>query len=131
MLRNTAVATALAISLLAGCASQGVQQLKDETPTSVGTKITKGKSTKDDVRAAFGDPTETSFTDSGNEIWRYRYAHSTAHAINFVPVVNLLTSGADVDKKELVIFYDANGVVKNYSMQSSKEESKSGILPQN
>jgi len=131
MLRNTAVIAALTCSILAGCASQGVQQLKDETPATVSSKITKGKSTKNDVRAAFGDPTETSFTDSGNELWRYRYTHSTAKGINFVPVVNLLTSGADVDKKELVVFFDAEGVVKNYSMQSSKEETKNGILPQN
>jgi glycine betaine/choline ABC-type transport system substrate-binding protein len=47
-----------------------------------------------------------------------------------VPVANLFTSGADVDKKELVVFFDDKGVVKNYSMQVSKEEVKNGILPQ-
>lgn len=116
--------------MLAGCASQGVQQLKEETAVSVGSKITKGKSSRDDVRATFGDPTETSFTDSGNELWRYKYSHATAKAINFVPVANLFTSGANVDKKELVVFFDDKGIVKNYSMQSSKEEMRNGILPQ-
>src|ERR1700739_4303859 len=102
MLRKNFVVAAVAVTLVAGCASQGVQQLKDENASSVSAKITKGKSTKDDVRATFGDPTETSFTDSGNELWRYKYSHSTSKAINFVPVVSLFTSGADVDKKELV-----------------------------
>jgi outer membrane protein assembly factor BamE (lipoprotein component of BamABCDE complex) len=126
------IATGLFVAaVLVGCASTGVQQLKDESAATVGEKITKGTSTKEDVRKAFGDPTETSFTDSGNELWRYKYAHSTSKPINFVPVVNLFTSGADVDKKELVVFFDDKGVVKNYSMQSSKEETKTGILPQN
>jgi len=123
----TAVVTA---SVMTACASTGVQQLKDESSDSVSEKIIKGKSTKDDVRGAFGDPTETSFTDSGKEIWRYKYSHSTSKPQNFIPLVNLFTSGADVDKKELVVFFDDEGIVKNYAMQSSKEEVKTGILPQ-
>ncbi|MBB5413487.1 outer membrane protein assembly factor BamE (lipoprotein component of BamABCDE complex) [Paraburkholderia sp. HC6.4b] len=128
--KTSVVVAAVAIAVLAGCASQGVQQLKEENASTVGEKIIKGKSTRDDVRKAFGDPTETSFTDSGNELWRYKYSHSTSKAQNFIPVINLFASGADVDKKELVVFFDDNGIVKNYSMQSSKEEVKSGILPQ-
>ncbi|MFP6561950.1 outer membrane protein assembly factor BamE [Paraburkholderia sp. B3] len=125
------IATGLIVAtMLAGCASAGVQQLKTEDATTVSAKITRDRSTKDDVRAAFGDPTETSFTDSGNEIWRYRYSHSTAKGINFVPLANLFMSGQDVDKKELVVLFDDKGVVKNFSMQSSKEEVKGGILPQ-
>jgi len=130
MMKKIVIAAALGVTVLAGCASHGIQQLKDESASSVSAKITKGKSTKDDVRAAFGDPTETSFTDSGNELWRYKYSHSTAKGINFVPIVNMFSSGADIDKKELVVFFDDQGVVKNYSMQISKEEVKSGIIPQ-
>jgi outer membrane protein assembly factor BamE (lipoprotein component of BamABCDE complex) len=126
-----AIVTGLLVaSVLGGCASVGVQQLKDESAASVSEKIAKGKSTKEDVRKAFGDPTETSFTDSGNEIWRYKYAHATSKPQNFIPLVNIFTSGQDVDKKELVVFFDDGGIVKNYSMQSSKEETKAGILPQ-
>jgi outer membrane protein assembly factor BamE (lipoprotein component of BamABCDE complex) len=130
MFGKTIAAAFLVTAVMSGCASQGVQQLKEESASTVSEKITKGKSTRDDVRKAFGDPTETSFTDSGNELWRYKYSHETSKAQNFIPVVNLFASGADVDKKELVVFFDDKGVVKNYSMQSSKEEVKSGILPQ-
>ena len=129
-MKKFVIAAAVGVALLSGCASTGVQQLKDESSSSVSTKISKGKSTKDDVRAAFGDPTETSFTDSGNELWRYKYSHSSAKGINFVPIVNIFTSGANIDKKELVVFYDEHGVVKNYSMQASKEEVRNGILSQ-
>ncbi|GJH25795.1 outer membrane protein assembly factor BamE [Caballeronia novacaledonica] len=130
MFTKTSLVSAFVVAALAGCASQGVQQLKEENANTVSSKIIKGKSTTGDVRQAFGDPTETSFTDNGNELWRYKYSHSTAKAQNFIPVVNLFASGADVDKKELVVFFDDKGIVKNYSMQSSKEEVKNGLLPQ-
>ncbi|CAG9267590.1 outer membrane protein assembly factor BamE domain-containing protein [Paraburkholderia unamae] len=130
MIRNNLLVAIVSASVLVGCASSGVQQLKTEDATSVSAKLTRGTSTKDDVRKAFGDPTETSFTDSGNEIWRYRYSNATSKGINFVPIANIFMSGQNVDKKELVVFFDDHGVVKNYAMQSSKEEVKSGILPQ-
>lgn len=130
MFCKTFATAVLVAAVMSGCASVGVQQLKDESASTVSEKIIKGKSTKDDVRKAFGDPTETSFTDGGNELWRYKYTHSTSKPQNFIPVINLFASGADVDKKELVVFFDDNGIVKNYSMQSSKEEVKNGILPQ-
>jgi outer membrane protein assembly factor BamE (lipoprotein component of BamABCDE complex) len=130
MSTKTLLVSAFVVVAMAGCASQGVQQLKEENATTVSSKIIKGTSTKEEVRQAFGDPTETSFTDNGNELWRYKYSHSTSKAQNFIPVINLFASGADVDKKELVVFFDDKGIVKNYSMQSSKEQVKSGILPQ-
>ena len=130
MSTKTLLVSAFVVVAMAGCASQGVQQLKEENATTVSSKIIKGTSTKEEVRQAFGDPTETSFTDNGNELWRYKYSHSTSKAQNFTPVINLFASGADVDKKELVVFFDDKGIVKNYSMQSSKEQVKSGILPQ-
>lgn len=81
------------------------------------------------MRADFGDPTETSFTDGGKEIWRYKYSHMTSKVSDFIPVVNLFSSGTNVDKRELVFLFNDNGIVENYAMQSSKEEVKSGILP--
>lgn len=56
MFGKSYLVAAFALVLLAGCASQCVQQLKEESATTVGEKITKGKSSRDDVRAAFGDP---------------------------------------------------------------------------
>ncbi len=105
--------------LVTGCASSGNKVLKNETAKSVAAKIEKGRSTKDDVRAMFGDPMTTSFTDSGNEIWKYEFTKTHAKATNFIPFVSLFKSGAKGKKKELVVFFDKNGVVKNYSMSTS------------
>src|SRR5579862_1292931 len=107
-MKKTYILMAVLVSL-AGCASSGNQVLKNETLDTVSQKIVKGVSTQKDVKAAFGDPNSTSFTDSGNELWNYVYAKATVKAVNFVPVVNLFAGGADVDKKTLVVFFDASG----------------------
>jgi len=39
---------------------------------------------------------------------------------NFIPYVNLIHSGAEGDKKSLVIFFDRNKVVQQYTISSSK-----------
>ena len=49
---------------------------------------------------------------------------------NFIPYANMFSSGANIESKELVIFFDKNGVVQNYSMEQSKSEVKQGILRQ-
>ena len=107
---------------LAGCASGGVQALKDETTQTVAAKITKGRSTQADVKAAFGDPISTSFTDSGNELWNYQYIKLVPKAVDFVPVVGLFAGGSDVEKKTLVVFFDKNGIVQNFALSSAKTE---------
>lgn len=54
-MKKIALAVALAVTLT-GCASSGNQQLKNETETSVQTKIQEGKTTKAEVKTFFGSP---------------------------------------------------------------------------
>jgi outer membrane protein assembly factor BamE (lipoprotein component of BamABCDE complex) len=115
---------------LAGCATSGNQSLKGQDQASVSNKLTRGTSTKADVQKAFGDPVDVSFTDSGNEIWHYSYAKAQAKAENFIPYFNLLKSGTDVDKTTLVVLFDKQGVVTNYTIANSKEETNTGLLSQ-
>ncbi len=111
---------------MAGCASTGNKVLKNETAETVAAKIHKGKTTKDEVRAMFGGPLTTSFTDNGNEIWKYEFTKAHAKAVNFIPVVSMFKSGSEGTKKELTIFFDSNGIVKNYTMSTSKVETDTG-----
>jgi outer membrane protein assembly factor BamE (lipoprotein component of BamABCDE complex) len=114
------------IASVAACASSGNQFLKDADSSKVDGLVVDGKSKKADVKAAFGDPNDTSYTDSGNEIWKYVYAKATATAASFIPIVGIFAGGADVDKKELVIFFDKDGTVVRHSLTFSKEEVKRG-----
>ncbi len=122
------VLIAAAISLaMTGCVSSGNKVLKDETSSSVAQKIIKGKTTKQEVRSMYGDPMETSFTDSGKEIWKYNFIKGQMKASSFIPVVSLFSSGSEGDKKELVVFFD-NDIVKNYSMSTSKVDTNTSLF---
>ncbi len=114
--------------LVSGCASTGNKVLKNETSSAVAAKITKGVTTKEQVRGMYGDPMTTSFTDSGKEIWKYEFVKTHAKATNFIPLVSMFNSGAKGTKKELVIMFDDNGIVKNYSMSSSKVDTDTSLF---
>lgn len=118
------------VAALTGCASVGNQQLRSETQESLAQKIEKGASSKADVQARLGSADNTSFTDAGNEIWTYRHIRSTAKAINYIPVANWFAGGANQDKRELVILFDENGVVKNYTYSASQGEVRTGVIAQ-
>jgi outer membrane protein assembly factor BamE (lipoprotein component of BamABCDE complex) len=115
------------IALLAGCATSGNEKLKEHTQSSISQQITEGKTTKNDVTAALGQPTSVSFTDAGNEIWTFRHARATPQARNFIPFARLVSSAADVKTKELVIMFNKNDVVSKYTMRETEEVVKSGL----
>jgi len=72
-------------ALMSGCASVGNESLRNVSEQSVKQQIVEGKSTKADVRAMYGSPVKTSFTDSGLEIWNYEFSKVTADAVSFIP----------------------------------------------
>lgn len=127
---TTAAVLALTLALLTGCASTGNESLRKETEASVSEKVVEGKTTKEEVRAMFGSPLSTSFTDGGLEIWKYELSKMSSNAINYVPYINLLASGHHGVKKELVIMFDDKGVVKKRSMSESAVNQKTGLLNQ-
>ena len=118
----------LSFVLLSGCASVGNESIADATHESVSTQLIKGRSTQGDVRGLYGDPARTSFTDSGNEIWEYNFSRMHSKPTNFVPYVNLIHSGAEGDKKSLVIFFDRSKVVRQYTISSSKVDVSQGLI---
>jgi len=47
---------------------------------------------------------------------------------NFIPYVNLVHSGAEGDKKSLVVFFDKQKIVQDYTMSTSKVEVSRGLI---
>ncbi|SCX88230.1 Beta-barrel assembly machine subunit BamE [Nitrosospira sp. Nl5] len=115
------------VALVAGCATLGNEKLKDHTQSTISQQITEGKTTKNQVIAALGQPSVVSFTDAGNEIWTYKHARAIPQAQNFIPLVGLVSSGADVKTKELVVMFNKHDVVSKYTMRETEEVVKSGI----
>ncbi|MFW0974770.1 hypothetical protein [Leclercia pneumoniae] len=119
------VSAAALAATLAGCASSGNQQLKNETETSVRSKIQEGKTTKAEVKAFFGSPDGVSYTDGGNEIWKYSFAKVKVNGTTFIPFYGLFHNGTNGTKKELTILFK-NDTVQKYTMAESAINTKSG-----
>ena len=117
------------VFFLGACASAGNMPLRNESSQTVAARIVEGKTTKQEVQDAYGQPTTTSFTDGGSEIWTYRYSYATPKAVNFVPVIGIFAGGADVQSKELVLLFDKNNVVTKYSFRESAQEVSRGVAP--
>ena len=125
---RTCLAAGISSALLSGCASVGNERIADATPETVSAQLVKGKTTQERVRELYGDPAKTSFTDSGNEIWEYDFSRMYSKPTNFIPYVNLIHSGAEGDKKSLVIFFDKSKVVQQYTVSSSKVDINQGLF---
>ncbi len=113
---------------LAACGTTaGNESLRDETSASVDAKLSKGM-TQTEVRGLFGDPISLSFTDGGKEIWRYRFDLLQPKAVNFIPYVNLVKSGQEGKRKELVILFNDEQLVEKHTMANSAIEVNTGLL---
>ena len=122
------LSAALLSAGLAGCASVGNESIADASSESVSASLIKGKTHQERVREMYGDPAKTSFTDSGNEIWEYNFSRMMSKPTNFIPYVNLIHSGAEGDKKSLVIFFNKAKVVQQYTLSTSKVDASSGLI---
>ena len=116
------------VAALSACATSGNKHLQNHNEATVSQQIKKGTTTKSEIRQLLGEPNNVSFTDSGNQIWTYKFERAVPHVINFIPFIRLLSSGADVTAKELVIMFDRNDVVIEYSMKETNREVKAGII---
>jgi hypothetical protein len=122
------LSAALVSVSLGGCASVGNESIADASPESVSTQIFKGRTRQDHVRELYGDPAKISFTDSGNEIWEYDFSRTVAKPTNFIPYVSLIHSGAEGDKKSLVIFFNKSKIVQQYTLSTSKVDVSTGLI---
>lgn len=120
------IAIIVTLILVSGCASSGNEKVRTETMDTVATKVVKGTTTKSQVKSIYGEPSSVSLTDAGSEVWKYEYAHATAKAVNFVPIVGLFAGGADVNKNEVVFIFDKSDVLQNYTVHASQSETHRG-----
>jgi hypothetical protein len=114
--------------LLAGCASSGNTSIADATGSTVASQLQKGRSSQADVRRLYGDPLKTSFASNGNETWEYEFARLQSKPTNFVPYISLVHSGEEGEKKSLVVFFDRNKIVQDYTMSTSRVDVSRGLL---
>ena len=114
--------------LFTGCAVKtGNDKIENVTQDNILNMIEDGKSTKADVRKAFGEPRNIGFMDNGLEKWEYHHSRSVQKGVNYVPVVNWFVKGTDDTKKTLLVLFEGN-VVKTHSFSSSEGETMGGLV---
>jgi hypothetical protein len=118
----------LAALSLGACDSTGNDVLRTQDARAVDRVIHDGKTTRSQVEGMYGAPTETSFANSQNEIWTYRWSRSTAHPENFIPLVGGLVASKDVQTKELVILFNEQNVVVRHSMRDTNQTVRRNLL---
>ncbi|MCK9685140.1 hypothetical protein [Scleromatobacter humisilvae] len=110
------LASAAIALCLAGCSTVGNGRLVQLDAVHAQALLVPGRTTRDDVRQALGDGAVIHF-DSGMETWHYAYREGIAKGWDDVPYVNLIVARLDRPIKELVILFDANGVLRRWSLQ--------------
>jgi hypothetical protein len=113
---------------IVSCASTGNQTLKTESEVTITSKVQEGVTTAAEIKAMFGSPYETTYTDGGNMIWKYRLDDMRSDAVNYIPIVNWFGSSMSGTRKELVVLFDDNDVVKRVNMSESDVKTKAGIF---
>jgi outer membrane protein assembly factor BamE (lipoprotein component of BamABCDE complex) len=118
----------LSACVVAGCISSGNESIADATGATVAGQLIKGRTTQADVRKLYGDPLKTSFSTNGFETWEYEFTRLQSKPTNFIPYINLVHSGAEGDKKTLVVFFDKNKVVQDFTMSTSRINTSQGLI---
>lgn len=116
----------LTMFIVVSCADVGNKSIKNVSEKQVQAQIEEGVTTRKEINDLFGGPFETTFTDSGEMIYRYQYDDTTALTAETVGSV-LLTFGLAGTKtkgqrNELTILFDENDIVKKFNMSNSDIE---------
>ncbi len=102
---------------LGGCMSMGSTAIEKEDAATLEQKIVRGKTTKAQVLAIFGEPLEKGTRD-GREFWAYRTTQTSTRT--FVPFAGLVTNSSGITSKDLVVYFDRAGVVQSYDLTEAK-----------
>ena len=128
-MRTLAARVALSMALcVAGCSSVGNGRLVQLDAVQARTLLAPGRTTQADVRQALGDGAVIHF-ESGFETWQYVYREGLAKGWDDVPYINLIAARIDAPTKELVLLFDANGVLARWSLQTYRARHDTPATP--
>lgn len=117
---------ALVILPLSACTTYGNKSLKNETQQTVKTKIVKGKTTQQEILAAFGEP-QTRASNDSQEMWSYSSMSGESQISNYVPGLALLKNSNTAHMNSLEIWFKGN-VVDRYNFSQTASKVSRGLL---
>jgi len=110
------LACVFACAALAACATAGDERIARLDDARAQALLVAGRTTEADARAALGQGSVVRFR-SGWETWHYAYREGLSKGWDDVPFIGLVTSRSERPTKELVLLFDAGGVLRRYSLQ--------------
>lgn len=105
----------IVILQLVGCAASGIRITEDQLVV-----LQKGKTTVEDVHRAFGRPTSSTVTASGDRMFAYMYVEAQARPETFIPIVGGFIGGADSRSTMVTMRFDSAGVLQDFSSTTSE-----------
>ena len=111
--------------LCAGCATSG--RMLDREKIS---QVKEGVTTKEEAITLLGQPNADTLNGDGKEILTYAAMKYRTRASTFIPVVGLMTGGADVNQQTVQILIGRDGRVERLISSDSANNINSGLLNQ-
>jgi hypothetical protein len=107
--------------VLSGCLSLGNSKLRDDIAVA---QIKVGQTTKEEVRAILGPPSERRSTALGSHIydwWAYTYSTSVINPLDYLLLVGLFVNGIGLpdSRRDFQVFFDPDGRVRTVTDQIS------------
>lgn len=114
-------AIVLALILISGCASSGTKVSESQIQ-----EIKKGQTTYSEVLNIMGKPDMISRTSDGTRVATYEYAHTQVDGKTFIPFAGAFIGGGSTEVKTVEITFDANNVVKDYTVTEGQQDYHNG-----
>lgn len=119
MNRHALAFAALTVALgtgLAACTTVGNGRMRTLQPAEAAELLRPGITTRDDAERLLGTGSVLRL-DSGWTTTHYVYRNGLPRALDFVPVVGLFTSALDTPETELVLLFDAQGLLRKFKLR--------------
>jgi len=103
---------------LTACATVGNGRMRQLQPAEASQLLQPGRTTRAEAERLLGAGSVLCF-DSGWTTLHYVYRDGLPRALDFVPLVGLVTSAIEAPETELVLLFDEQGLLRKFRLRRS------------
>jgi hypothetical protein len=103
-------------AVLAACTTVGNGRMQTLSAADAGALLQAGRSTRAETERLLGAGATLRF-DSGWSTTHYVYRQGLPRALDFVPVLGLVTAAIEAPETELVLLFDPDGVLRKFKLR--------------
>lgn len=106
----------LSTALLGACTTVGNGCMRELDVPQTAELLKPGQTSREDAERLLGRGRVLRFDPSGWESWHYLDKPGLPKFVDYIPVVGLVSSRIDTGSRELVLLFDAQGRLRQYSL---------------